>query len=85
MDSPLRPLHSGATLSQSKLDQFAKMENQDLIESLKPGQPGSLKVSPDGLMIDGHHRVQILRDRGIDVNALPREIVAKDQPPGEEL
>lgn len=68
MDSPLRPLHSATTLSQSKLDQFAKMGSEELIESLRPGQPGSLKVRPDGLMIDGHHRVKILRDRGIDVN-----------------
>ncbi len=84
MASPLRPLHSASTLSQSKLDQFAKMGSQELIESLKPGQPGSLKVTPDGLMMDGHHRVQVLRDRGIDVNSPPRAIISKDAPPREE-
>jgi hypothetical protein len=29
-------------------------------------------------MIDGHHRIKILRDRGVDVDALPREIIVKD-------
>lgn len=30
-------------------------------------------------MLDGHHRVYVLRMRGEDVDALPREIVPKDQ------
>jgi hypothetical protein len=28
-------------------------------------------------MLDGHHRIKILRDRGVDVDALPREIIDK--------
>jgi hypothetical protein len=28
-------------------------------------------------MVDGHYRIKILRDRGVDVDSLPREIVAK--------
>jgi len=65
-------------LSQAKLAQFGKLSNQELIDSLKPGQPGSLKARPDGTMIDGHHRIKILRERGIDVDALPREIIPKN-------
>ena len=47
------------------------------LESLKPGQLGALKTRPDGTVIDGHHRVRVLRDRGVDVDSLPREIIAK--------
>jgi ParB-like chromosome segregation protein Spo0J len=65
-------------LSQAKLAQFGKLSNQELIDSLKPGQPGSLKARPDGTMIDGHHRIKILQERGVDVDALPREIIPKN-------
>src|SRR5262249_41160346 len=29
------------------------------------------EVRPDGTVIDGHHRLKILYDRGIDMDALP--------------
>jgi hypothetical protein len=74
----LRPLHEQASLNRVKLGQFSKMETQALIASLQPGQPGSLKAKPDGTLMDGHHRVRILADRGIDVHALPREILPPD-------
>ena len=44
----------------------------------KPGQSGSLKARPDGTVLDGHHRLKILRERGIDIDALPREIIGRD-------
>jgi ParB-like chromosome segregation protein Spo0J len=75
---PLKSLHPDSSLSKTKLKQFDKLSNQELIDSLKPGQSGSLKVRPDGTMIDGHHRIKILRDRGVDVNSLPREITPKN-------
>jgi len=31
----------------------------------------------DGTIIDGRHRIHILRQRGVDVDELPREIVTK--------
>jgi hypothetical protein len=74
---PLKPLHSDSSLSPAKLEQYAKASTQELIDSLLPGQPGSLKVRPDGTMVDGHHRIKILRERGVDVDSLPREIIAK--------
>jgi ParB-like chromosome segregation protein Spo0J len=79
---PLKPLHADHSLIKSKLDEYAKLSNDELIESLKPGQPGSLKVRPDGTIVDGHHRIKILRNRGVDVDSLPREIVPKDPIPG---
>jgi hypothetical protein len=77
----MTPLHSDSSLIQSKLDRYTKLSNQELIDSLQPGRPGSLKVRPDGTMVDGHHRIKILRDRGVDVDSLPREIIPKDPIP----
>ena len=44
------------------------------MESLRLGQAGALKVKRDRTMVDGHHRIKVLRDRGVDVDALPREL-----------
>jgi ParB-like chromosome segregation protein Spo0J len=79
---PLTPLHADNSLIESKLDRYRKLSDQELIDSLKPGQQGSLKVRPDGTIVDGHHRIKILRDRGIKVDSLPREIIPKDTIPG---
>ena len=75
---PLKPLHADHSLVPLKLATYGKLSDKQLIDSLKPGQLGSLKVRPDGTMVDGHHRIKILRDRGIDVDSLPRETVPKD-------
>lgn len=75
---PLKPLHSDSTLIQAKIDQYDKLSTEELIGSLLPGQTGSLKVRPDGTVIDGHHRLIILRRRGVDVDALPREVITRD-------
>ena len=50
---------------------------RELIRSLAPGQIAALKARPDGTVIDGHHRIAVLRDRGIGVNELPREVLTK--------
>lgn len=81
-EQPLKPLHSEYVLSQPKLAQFSRLSTEDLIESLKPGQAGSLKVRPDGTLLDGHHRIKVLRDRGVHVDGLPREIISKEPPGG---
>jgi hypothetical protein len=74
----LKPLHPESSLIRSKLDTFGKLTTEQLIDSLRPGQEGSLKTRPDRTMIDGHHRIKILRDRGVDVDMLPREVIPKD-------
>jgi hypothetical protein len=51
-----------------------------LKNSLKPGQPNCLKARPDGTLLEGHHRIYILRTRGVDVDSLEREIVVKPEP-----
>lgn len=75
---PLKPLHPDSSLIPSKLKKYEKASTQRLVASLQPGQEGSLKVRPDGTIVDGHHRNKILRDRGYNVDALPREVVAKE-------
>jgi hypothetical protein len=75
---PLKPLHPDSSLSPAKLQEYARASMQELIDSLRPGGPGSLKARPDGTLIDGHHWIKILRDRGVDVDSLPREIMPKD-------
>jgi hypothetical protein len=74
---PLKPLHADSSLRPARLEQYGRASTQALLDSLRPGQPGSLKNRPDGTMVDGHYRIKILRDRGVDVDSLPREIIAK--------
>jgi hypothetical protein len=74
----LKPLHSDRTLSEAKLALFERMTSEALRSSLAPGLEHCLKTRPDGTMLDGHHRVYILRRRNEDVDALPREVIAQD-------
>ena len=78
MSEPLKPLHSDTSLVKSKLEYFSTLSDGALKASLQPGQKDSLKARPDGTLLDGHHRIAILRSRGVDVDALPREIIAKN-------
>jgi hypothetical protein len=80
--SPLKPLHPESSLSSAKLIRFRGWSVQALVDSLKPGQPEALRVRPDGTIVNGHHRNKVLREQGIDVDSLPREVVLKDEPPG---
>lgn len=81
MNPPLRPLHDDSLLSPAKLLTYDKASTEDLVESLKPGNRGSLKTRDDGTIIDGHHRIKILRDRKVAVDDPPREIVRRDTTP----
>jgi hypothetical protein len=64
-------------LSKAKLGAMAKLSTEAIRGSLTPGNEHALKVRPDGTILDGHHRIKILRDRGIEVDALPREIISR--------
>ena len=74
---PLQSLHHTTVLNRTKLNLYARLTTAELLQSLAPGQPGSLKVRSDGTILDGHHRVEILRERGVNVNELAREILSK--------
>jgi hypothetical protein len=73
----LKALHSESSLVELKLEIFRKLTTEELLDSLKLDQRGCLKARPDGTMIDGHHRIAVLRERGVDVNLLQHEIVVK--------
>jgi hypothetical protein len=76
---PLKPLHPDSSLNPGKLAKMDRLSSEDLCASLLPPQDGCLKTRAEGTILDGHHRVYILRSRGVDVDRLPREIVVKEQ------
>lgn len=61
------------------------VRHPELIRSLCPGEPGALKVKPDGTIMDGHHRVYVLRERGLDIDALPRKSASTAARGSEDL
>ena len=71
----LKLIHSTETLSKTILEGLRKKSTQELIESLKPGLEEALRVKPDGRVMNGNHRITVLMERGVNVNALPREVV----------
>ena len=75
---PLKPLHSGESLVASKLALFDRLTTDVLLQSLAPGQTGCLKTRPDGTIIDGNHRIHVLRQREVNVDMLPREVLVKE-------
>ena len=71
-------LHNAASLNAVKLAVFRRISTSELTASLIPGQPGALKARPDGTLLDGHHRVTILIERGVNINLLPRDIIERE-------
>ena len=82
MDFPLAPelkfLHSHSTLNRVKLELFRRLSTGALKGSLAPGQEGCLKARPDGTVLDGHHRIAVLVERGENIHQLPREIIERE-------
>jgi hypothetical protein len=76
---PLKFLHAHDSLNKIKLAQLDRLTTELIRQSLLPGQRDCLKAKPDGTLMDGHHRVYILQPRGLDVDALPREIIVKSE------
>jgi hypothetical protein len=74
----LKALHSDSSLSQLKLEHFRKLSDEELTNSLRPGQSNSLRARPDGTIVEGHHRLKILSERGVDIDLLPREVIERD-------
>jgi len=74
----LRFLHLESSLNSVKLDQLRRLSSELLKSSLLPGQRDCLKTRPDGTVLDGHHRITVLLERGEDANGLPREIIEKE-------
>jgi hypothetical protein len=82
MDSAAKPklrfLHSAEVLNPVKLETFRRLPSEAIKSALQPGQPGSLRVRPDGTVLDGHHRLFVLLERGENIDLLAREIMEKE-------
>ena len=50
-----------------------------LLASLAPGLRDCLKTREDGTILDGHHRLYVLRRRGVDIESLARDIIERDE------
>lgn len=61
------------------LAQFRRLGTTELIESLRPGEPGALRTRLDGTVLEGHHRLVVLRERGVNIDALPREVHTREE------
>jgi hypothetical protein len=77
-ESPLKSLHSEDVLNAGKLAKLRKASTEALLASLLPPLKDCLKTRRDGTILDGHHRIFVLRERGFDVDLLPRDILEKD-------
>ncbi len=75
----LKFLHSKDALNWVKLDFFRRFSSDQLKQSLGDDQEGCLKTRPDGTVLDGHHRLTVLAERGEDIHQLPRVIMDKEQ------
>ncbi|MBK6692021.1 MAG: PAAR domain-containing protein [Myxococcales bacterium] len=85
-EPPLDRLHADDTTTSSQ--SYAYWQNQptrDIVESLKPGRPDSLKVDDAGKVWDGNTRVKVLEERGYDVDSLPRERHARTDLDGNRV
>ncbi len=74
---PLKPLHRDSSLNAGKLAKFEQFSTGEILGSLRMGEQ-CLKTGPDGTILEGHHRIYVLRQRGVDVDNLPRDVIAKD-------
>lgn len=75
---PLKLLHPEANRIPLKLEMFRKLDTEALIASLCPGQEQPLTCRPDGLVLEGNHRLIILLERKYNIHDLPRVIREKD-------
>lgn len=82
---PLKPLHPETSLSPAKLATFGKLPTETLTASLAPGQEHCLKTRPDGTILDGNHRIQVLKGRGEKVDDLPREVIDRSRELSERI
>ncbi|MDA0323475.1 MAG: hypothetical protein O2923_12290 [Verrucomicrobia bacterium] len=79
----LKPLHPDALLSEVKLGFLRALSTEGILRSLLPSADQALRVRPEGTILNGHHRIKVLRERGVEVDALPREIIPRPDGPDQ--
>ncbi len=76
----LRRIHSDRALEggagRLALEYWRQQSTTDIVQSLQPGNFEALKVKPDGRIMNGNIRITVLEERGVDVQSLPREVLA---------
>ena len=74
-DMPMKlvRLHPDRSLSKAGLAYWRRQTTQKILQSLSPGKPMSLKVKPNGIIMDGNTRTKVLEERGVDLDSLPFE------------
>ena len=77
---PLQPLHPESVLFASKLIVLGGQSTDTIVASRLPGQKCCLEARADGTILEGNHRIDGLRKRGVDVDKLGREIVTRMEP-----
>jgi len=72
-ESRLRFAHDEGTIrANPSYSYWESQTTADVVATLQPGTKMPLTVKPDGTILDGNTRVWILRQRGYDVDSLPR-------------
>lgn len=54
------------------LADFRGVDTERVMQSLAPGQRKALRVRRDGPIMNGNHRIAVLRERGIDAERPPQ-------------
>ncbi len=62
----------------ASLQYWRTQPTDKILESLKPGNPESLRTWLDGRMMNGNTRTLVLEERGFPINSLPREVQVVD-------
>ncbi len=70
-EPPLKLPHT--SLKQDVLHYLSQQSTEAIVDSLQPGRREALIVKAVGTVLNGNHPVNALRQRGYDVNSLPRE------------
>jgi len=72
---PLKVIHNEPPLQGSaSYQEWNKKSTEEIIKSLDPDSAFPLVVYPDGAIANGNTRITILKERGVDVDKLPRVI-----------
>ena len=75
---PLRRIHETVyerdPKAQRSLLYHRRRPTDEIVRSLRPGEPEPLIVKPDGRIVQGNTRIKVLEERGYPVNGLPREV-----------
>jgi hypothetical protein len=75
--TPLLVIHSSGALQSGigriSMTFWKSRPTQEIVDSLAPGQRKSLRVKPDGRIMNGNKRITVLIERGYPVDDLPRE------------